>query len=42
MTTIIQYERTCYYCAEVLPASQTRYIARYDIDICNDCFMAYK
>lgn len=41
MTTIIQYTRVCYYCESQVPASETRYVARYDLDVCHDCYLAY-
>lgn len=40
MTTTTQ-TRTCWFCNQETPAHQTRYIARYDMDICNVCFLAW-
>jgi hypothetical protein len=40
MATIVE-TAVCHYCQTHKPIEQTRYIARYDLAVCLDCFMAY-
>lgn len=41
MKTKVRPDVVCYMCQQETPASASRYIARYDIDLCHVCFMAW-